>query len=76
VIIGISLSLYELNKIRIKNLMNFIVESKVISKNKKQSNTNKSSDKELDIDRNKLKLVEKIEELGFIPSKENDSNAA
>ena len=56
--------------------MNFIVESKVISKNKKQSNTNKSSDKELDIDRNKLKLVEKIEELGFIPSKENDSNAA
>ena len=70
------LSLYEINKNRIKNAVNYIFENNVINKKIKKSNINNSSNVKLDINKQNLKLVERIEELGFIPSKDNDSNAA
>ncbi len=76
---GIIIALLELNKNYIINL----IEIKNKSLDKEQIEINRSFDietKKIDRKRenNRHSLVEKIEELGYIPSieKENDTNAA
>tara|TARA_Y100001968_G_C19348956_1_gene713582 strand:+ start:1022 stop:1345 length:324 start_codon:yes stop_codon:yes gene_type:complete len=79
VMAGIIIALLELNKNYIINL----IEIKNKSLDKEQIEINRSFDietKKIDRKRenNRHSLVEKIEELGYIPSieKENDTNAA
>ena len=76
VIAGIALSLYELNKKSINSIKIYLVDSKKNNQNLKTNNIKNSSE----IIRNKnekiLKLVEEVEELGFIPSKDINKNAA
>ena len=76
VIAGIALSLYELNKKSINSIKIYLVDSKKNNQNLKTNNIKNSSE----IIRNKnekiLKLVEEVEELGFIPSKDRTKKAA
>ena len=73
VIAGISLSIYELNKKSINALKNYIFES---NKNIKKIDIKDISEIIINKNAQKMKLVEEVEELGFIPSKDSNTNAA
>tara|TARA_Y100001968_G_C19254097_1_gene665893 strand:+ start:538 stop:828 length:291 start_codon:yes stop_codon:yes gene_type:complete len=66
VIFGIIIALYEINKNYIYNLIKFN------SKNK--SSQEDSEYRKLNSEVSRLKLVDAIEELGFIPSRDNDDD--
>ncbi len=76
VIAGISLSLYELNKNSINILQRYIFDTKNNNSNFKKNELNNSSEIINNKNLQKLKLVEEVEELGFIPSKDSNINAA
>ena len=76
VIAGISLSLYELNKNSINRLKSYIIDSKKNNINLRKIDTKKLSTIIINKNAQNLKLVEEVEELGFIPSKETNTNAA
>ena len=73
VIAGILLSIYELNKNSIKV---YSTQSKEDNKNKKESDSKKSTETIINRKTENLKLVEEIEEIGFIPSINRKRNAA
>ena len=77
VIAGISLSIYELNKKSINALKHYIFESNK-KNNKKIKKIEIKAISEIIINKNaqEMKLVEEVEELGFIPSKNSNTNAA
>ena len=76
VIAGILFSLYELNKNRINSLMRYIFNSKENNMYVKKFDIKNSSEIIINKNIQKIKLVEQVEESGFIPSKDSNSNAA
>ena len=76
VIGGIFLSLYELNKNRINNIISYIFGSKKNIVNLNNIDINNSSETIINKNAKNLKLAEEVEELGFIPSKDRNTNAA
>ncbi len=77
---GIILSLYEINKFSINNCISFQRKDEINKRNKLiiQEERNGNKDRQSNKKESALRLAERIEELGFIPSMENidDTNAA
>ncbi len=76
VIAGILLSLYELNKNKINSIKSYIFFSNKNNTNLKIIDINNSSKIIINKNVQNLKLAEEVEELGFIPSKDRNTNAA
>ena len=76
VIAGILLSLYEINKKSINSLKSYLIDSEKNNPNVKTNNIKLSPEIIKNKNEQNLMLVEKVEELGFIPSKNSNINAA
>tara|TARA_Y100001968_G_C19286552_1_gene681976 strand:- start:77 stop:322 length:246 start_codon:yes stop_codon:yes gene_type:complete len=76
VMLGMILSIYELNKNLISNYTRFTKDIKLFSNKNKidVKNSIKDNDIEASKDDSLLSLVETIEELGFIPSIKNNDD--
>ena len=76
VIAGISLSIYELNKKSINAIKKYIFESNKNNKKIKKIEIKALSEIIINKNAQEMKLVQEVEELGFIPSKDSNTNAA